>query len=86
MKNKKNKQTETLIWEGQNDFITFVHVVKTIGYKYVILCIPKKNDKRLGAACLSDEELIATLIEFSDMGFSCKVARVEKWTFLNENS
>ena len=79
------EQMETLMWEGQDDFKTFVHIVKNIGYKYVVLCFTEKieDETSLGAACVSHTELVDILIEFSDRGFSCKVARVDVIDNLN---
>jgi len=76
---------ETLIWEGQEDFKTFVHIVKTIGYKYVILCFSeiKEEKKQLGAACLNHVELVDMLIKFSDMGYSCKIEKIDVVENLN---
>lgn len=77
------KNLETMIWEGQDTFEDFIQIASTLGYKYVISCHPLSSN--LGAACKDDKELAEMLIEFSELGFSCKALRVDLLKQMQQN-
>lgn len=79
MTEKDIENLETMIWQGENEFPVFVVVSKTLGYKYVVKCVPMYDDLQdeLGAACKDHSELVETLLMFSDSGYSSRVAKVD---------
>lgn len=79
MGKEQNENLETIMYEGQSNFIDFVTMTSILGYDYVIKCTPLKEglQDELGAACQSQTELIDTLLLVSDMGYSSRVAKLE---------
>lgn len=79
MTNNDLEKLETMMWQGESEFSEFVHVAKTIGYKYVVRCTPLDDElpSDLGSACKDHAELVDILIEFSDLGYASRVARVD---------
>jgi len=70
---------QTLIWKKKDgDLPHFRFIAERLEYQYFIGAFFVPGKIMVAAVCVDKEELTDTIIMFSDRGYCCKVAKLEK--------